>query len=65
MLGYIDAVRLVLLEQLAEMATITYQGPDAVMGVKSAWAFGYSWREVPVGACVPALPREQNAAVPR
>jgi CubicO group peptidase (beta-lactamase class C family) len=24
------------------MAAITYQGPDAVMGVESAWAFGYS-----------------------
>ena len=24
------------------MAAITYQGPDSVMGVESAWAFGYS-----------------------
>jgi hypothetical protein len=28
--------------RLAAMAAITYQGPDAVMGVESAWAFGYS-----------------------
>jgi CubicO group peptidase (beta-lactamase class C family) len=24
------------------MGSITYQGPDTVMGVESAWAFGYS-----------------------
>ena len=42
LLGHIDAVHLVSAERLAAMAAITYQGPDAVMGVQSAWAFGYS-----------------------
>jgi CubicO group peptidase (beta-lactamase class C family) len=42
LLGHIDAVDLVSAERLAAMAAITYQGPDTVMGVKSAWAFGYS-----------------------
>ena len=42
LLGHIDAVGLVSPERLAAMAAITYQGPDAVMGMESAWAFGYS-----------------------
>ena len=42
LLGHIDAVHLVSAERLAAMAAITYQGPDSVMGVESAWAFGYS-----------------------
>jgi CubicO group peptidase (beta-lactamase class C family) len=42
LLGHIDAVALVSAERLAAMAAITYRGPDAVMGVESAWAFGYS-----------------------
>lgn len=42
LLGHIDAVGLVSAERLATMAAITYEGPDAVMGVESAWAFGYS-----------------------
>jgi len=42
LLGHIDAVHLVSAERLAAMAAITHQGPDAVMGVESAWAFGYS-----------------------
>lgn len=42
LLGHIEAVHLVSAERLAAMAAITYQGPDAVMGVESAWAFGYS-----------------------
>ncbi|MBV9384192.1 MAG: hypothetical protein JOY82_18140 [Streptosporangiaceae bacterium] len=42
LLGHIDAAGLVSAERLAAMAAITYHGPDAVMGVESAWAFGYS-----------------------
>jgi CubicO group peptidase (beta-lactamase class C family) len=42
LLGHIDAVDLVSAERLTAMAAITYQGPDAVMGSESAWAFGYS-----------------------
>jgi CubicO group peptidase (beta-lactamase class C family) len=42
LLGHIDAAELVSAERRAAMAAITYQGPDAVMGVESAWAFGYS-----------------------
>ena len=42
LLGHIEAVDLVSAERLAAMAAVTYEGPDAVMGVESAWAFGYS-----------------------
>jgi CubicO group peptidase (beta-lactamase class C family) len=42
LLGHVAAVHLVSAERLAAMGAITYQGPDAVMGVESAWAFGYS-----------------------
>jgi CubicO group peptidase (beta-lactamase class C family) len=42
LLGHIEAAGLVSAERVAAMAAITYQGPDAVMGVESAWAFGYS-----------------------
>jgi CubicO group peptidase (beta-lactamase class C family) len=42
LLGQIDAVELVSAGRLAAMAAITYEGPDAVMGVESAWAFGYT-----------------------
>jgi CubicO group peptidase (beta-lactamase class C family) len=42
LLGHIDAVDLVSAERLAAMAAITYKGPDAVMGMESAWAFGYN-----------------------
>lgn len=42
LLGHIDGVHLVSAERLSAMAAITYEGLDAVMGVQSAWAFGYS-----------------------
>jgi CubicO group peptidase (beta-lactamase class C family) len=42
LLGHIDAAGLVSADRRAAMVAITYQGPDAVMGVESAWAFGYS-----------------------
>jgi len=42
LLGHIDAVRLVSAGRRTAMAAITYQGPDTVMGMESAWAFGYS-----------------------
>jgi hypothetical protein len=42
LLGHIDAVHLVSAGRRAAMAAITYQGPDAVMGMESAWAFGYT-----------------------
>jgi CubicO group peptidase (beta-lactamase class C family) len=42
LLGHIEAVHLVSAERLKAMAAITYQGTDVVMGVRSAWAFGYS-----------------------
>jgi CubicO group peptidase (beta-lactamase class C family) len=42
LLGHIGSAVLVSTGRLAAMAAITYQGPDAVMGVESAWAFGYS-----------------------
>ena len=42
LLGHIDAVHLVSAGRRAAMAAITYQGPDVVMGVESAWAFGYT-----------------------
>ena len=41
LLGHLDAVHLGSAERLAAMAAITYQGPNSVMGVESAWAFGY------------------------
>jgi CubicO group peptidase (beta-lactamase class C family) len=50
LLGHVDAVHLVSAERLAAMAAITYRGPDAVMGVESAWAFGYSPAR-PDGTC--------------
>jgi hypothetical protein len=42
LLGHIAAAGLVSAERLTAMAAITYQGPDTVMGVESAWAFGYN-----------------------
>jgi CubicO group peptidase (beta-lactamase class C family) len=42
LLGHVEAVDLVSAERLAAMAAITYEGPDVVMGMESAWAFGYS-----------------------
>lgn len=42
LLGHVDTVRLVSAGRRAAMAAITYQGPDTVMGMESAWAFGYS-----------------------
>ncbi|WP_026876676.1 EstA family serine hydrolase [Jiangella gansuensis] len=42
LLGHVDDVRLVSERRLRELATVVYEGPDEVMDVPSAWAFGYS-----------------------
>lgn len=42
LLGHVDAARLVSPGRRADMAAITFQGPDTVMGTESAWAFGYA-----------------------
>lgn len=64
LLGHIDAVRLVSARRLAAMAAITYQGPDAVMGMESAWAFGYTPAR-PAGTYPGAARRQRVGSVCR
>jgi hypothetical protein len=65
LLGHIDAAGLVSAGRRAAMAAITYQGPDAVMGMESAWAFGYTpgapGRDVS-GLCFRDARRQRSAA---
>lgn len=42
LLGHLDGVRLVAPERLVAMASVTYTGPDLVMGMPTSSAFGYS-----------------------
>jgi CubicO group peptidase (beta-lactamase class C family) len=42
LVGHGDGVALVSPARLSEMAAVTYEGPDVVMGVDTRWAYGFS-----------------------
>lgn len=42
LLGHVDSVQLVSARRCREMARVQFQGEDEVMGMETAWAFGYS-----------------------
>ena len=42
LLGLVPGVALVSADRLTDMAEVKYRGPDEVMGMDTAWAFGFS-----------------------